>query len=232
MPGCDSQGPNSELGGETDQLSDGGCALDVYGMRRSHQVVGSQKELLRDRELTLAALPADLAVVDVAELATYRQRRGVVEERSRRDLFGTEVIEQRYADRLPHQRSDAATLVRAAQPGARLTGTGHEEVAGMESLTADDDALVADEEIEGPRLRTELGAGPPVVRGHLVPEVGRRGPRDRKRHRVRLVDSIRSQVDEKLDVVVANRRQLDRSGLDPSPNTGQISSSVVIGQVS
>lgn len=80
---------NSELGGETDQLSDGGCPLDVYGMRRPHQVVGSQKELLRDRELTLAALPADLAVVDVAELATHRQRRGVVEERSRCDFFGT-----------------------------------------------------------------------------------------------------------------------------------------------
>ena len=45
---------NSELGVETDQLSDGGCALDVYGMRRTHQVVGPQKELLRDCELTLA----------------------------------------------------------------------------------------------------------------------------------------------------------------------------------
>ena len=87
----------------------------------------------------------------------------------------------------------------------------------MESLRANDDALVADEEIEGPRLRTELGAGPPVVRGHLVTEVGRRGPRHRKRHRARLVDSTRSQVDEKRDVVVANRRQLDRSGLDPKP---------------
>jgi hypothetical protein len=38
----------------------------------------------------------------------------------------------------------------------------------MESLTADDDARVADDEIEGPRQRTELGRGPPVVRGHLV----------------------------------------------------------------
>jgi hypothetical protein len=27
---------------------DGGCALDVYGMHRSHQVVGSQDELLED----------------------------------------------------------------------------------------------------------------------------------------------------------------------------------------
>src|SRR5512133_3678747 len=87
----------------------------------------------------------------------------------------------------------------------------------MEALTADDDAFVADEEIESPRLRTELGAGLPVVRGHLVTEVGRRGPRDRKRHRARLVDSTRSQVDEKRDVIVANRRQLDGSGVDPKP---------------
>jgi hypothetical protein len=40
---------DNELGGETDQPSDGGCALNVDGMRRPHQVVGSQKELLRDR---------------------------------------------------------------------------------------------------------------------------------------------------------------------------------------
>ena len=132
MPGCDYSGSNSELGGETDQLSDGSCALGVYGMHRPHQLVGSQKELLRDRELTLAALPADPAVVDVAEPATHRQRRGVVEERSRGDLFGTKVIEQRDADRLPHQRSDAATLVRAAWPRTRLTGTGHQKVAGMD----------------------------------------------------------------------------------------------------
>jgi hypothetical protein len=66
-----------ELGGETDQLSDGGCAVDVYGMHRPHQVVGSHDELLGDRELTtLAALQADLAVVDIAELATHRRRRG------------------------------------------------------------------------------------------------------------------------------------------------------------
>jgi hypothetical protein len=77
----------------------------------------------------------------------------------------------------------------AAQPGARLTGTSHEEAAGMESLTADDHTLVADDEIEGPHLRTELRPGPPVVRGHLVTKIGRRGPRDRKRHRARLVDS-------------------------------------------
>ena len=44
--------PVGELGGETDQLSDGGRALDVYGMHRSHQVVGSQAELLGDRGLT------------------------------------------------------------------------------------------------------------------------------------------------------------------------------------
>jgi hypothetical protein len=157
---------------------------------------------------------------------------GLSRKRSRCDLFGTKVIEQRYADRLPHQRSDAATVVGAAQQRARLTGTGHEEVAGMESLTADDDALVADEEIEGPRLMAELGTGPSVVRGQLVTEISCRGPRDRKRHRARLVDSTRSQVDEKQDLIVANRRQLDRSGLDPKPEHRPVSSSVVIGQVS
>jgi hypothetical protein len=78
-----------------------------------------------------ATLPADLAVFDIAELATHRQRRRVVEERSRCNLIGTKVIEQRYADRLPHQRPDAATVVGPAEPGARRTGAGHEEVAGM-----------------------------------------------------------------------------------------------------
>jgi hypothetical protein len=71
--------PVGELGGENDELSDGGCAVDENGMHRRHQVVGSQDELLRDRD-PLAALPADLAVVDVAELATHRRRPGVVEE--------------------------------------------------------------------------------------------------------------------------------------------------------
>jgi hypothetical protein len=92
----------------------------------------------------------------------------------------------------------------------------------MESLTADDDALVPDEEIEGPRLRTELGTGPLVVRGQLVTEVGRRGPRDRKRHRARLVDSTRSQVDGSR---ISSSQIADSScpASTRSPNTGQIS---------